>query len=70
MVIFNVAPVCVKNQLNFWPGDLNSVPGCKNLAANLLAKAWNSAPQVRSAHTIGAAKIAARKWAKSLNFKA
>ena len=39
------------------------VPGCKNLAANLLAKAWNSAPLVRRSHTLGAAKLAARKWA-------
>ena len=46
------------------------VPGSDIIAANLLAKAWNEAPDLRSASTLGAAKSAARKWAKSLDFKA
>ena len=46
------------------------VPGSDIIAENLLAKAWNEAPALRSASTLGAAKSAARKWAKSLDFKA
>ena len=45
------------------------VPGCDVIAANLLAKAWNEAPDLRSASTLCVAKSAAKTWAKSLQFK-
>ena len=45
------------------------VPGCRNLAANLMARAWNETSQVQNASSLGAAKIAARKWAKSIQLK-
>ena len=44
------------------------VPGYSNLAANLLARTWNSATELQNAQSVGAAKIAARKWAKTLQF--
>jgi len=42
------------------------VPGYGTLAANLLARAWNEAPNLQNASTLGAAKSAAEAWA-SLN---
>ena len=42
------------------------VPGYGNLAANLLARTWNQAPELQSAITLGAAKTAARKWAQTI----
>ena len=45
------------------------VPGCGTLAANLLARAWNDNLELRHATTLGAAKAAAKKWARSLQFK-
>ena len=45
------------------------VPGSTTLAANLLARAWNEAPSLKNATTLGAAKLASRKWARSLQFK-
>ena len=42
------------------------VPGYGTLAANLLARAWNQAPELQGASTLCAAKTAARKWAKSI----
>ena len=42
------------------------VPGYGNLAANLLARTWNEAPELQSAITLGAAKTAARKWAQTI----
>ena len=45
------------------------VPGCTTLAANLLARAWNEAPSLKISSTLGAAKLTARKWARSLQFK-
>ena len=42
------------------------VPGCRTLAANLLARLWNASPDIQSAVTFGAAKKAARKLSKSL----
>ena len=45
------------------------VPGCNNLAANLLARTWNEAKTLQNATTIGAAKSAARSWARSLQIK-
>ena len=41
------------------------VPGNRTLATNLMAKAWNSA-QIHDVETLGAAKIASRKWASGL----
>ena len=46
------------------------VPGSGTVAANLLARAWNDAPYLQNAPTLGAAKLAARKWARSIQFKA
>ena len=42
------------------------VPGCKTLAANLLARLWNKSHEIQNAETLGAAKKAARKLSKSL----
>ena len=44
------------------------VPGCGLLAANLLSRAWNESADLQNAKTLGAAKTAARKWSKSLNY--
>ena len=44
------------------------VPGHSTLAANLMARAWNQAPNLQTASSLGAAKSAAHKWAKSLPF--
>ena len=42
------------------------VPGNNTLAANLMARAWNSSTELHNVTTIGAAKSLARKWAKDL----
>ena len=42
------------------------VPGNNTLAANLMARAWNSSTELQNVTTIGAAKSVARKWAKNL----
>ena len=42
------------------------VPGNRTLAANLMTKSWNSAKELHSVDTLGAAKIASRKWASNL----
>ena len=42
------------------------VPGNKTLAANLMARAWNSSTELRTVTTVGAAKTVARKWASNL----
>ena len=42
------------------------VPGCRTLAANLLARLWNESPDIQKAETLGAAKKAARNLSKSL----
>ena len=42
------------------------VPGNNTLAANLMARAWNSSTELHNVTTIGAAKSVARKWAKNL----
>ena len=41
-------------------------PGNKILAANLMARTWNSATEVQTVTTVGAAKLAAQKWACNL----
>ena len=45
------------------------VPGYGTLAANLLARAWNEVPNLQDASNPGAAKSAAKSWARSLKFK-
>ena len=42
------------------------VPDNKILAANLKAKAWNSATELQTVTTIGAAKSVAQKWVRNL----
>ena len=42
------------------------VPGYPNLATNIMAKIWNSVPDLRNASTIGTAKSISRKWAKTI----
>ena len=42
------------------------VPGNNTLAANLMARAWNSSTELQNVTTIGAAKSVARKWAQNL----
>ena len=42
------------------------VPGNNTLAANLMARAWNSSTELQTVTTIGAAKSVARKWAQNL----
>ena len=42
------------------------VPGNNTLAANLMARAWNSSTELRTVTTIGATKPVARKWARNL----
>ena len=41
-------------------------PGCRTSAANLLARVWNESTDLRNAQTLGAAKLAARKFSKCL----
>ena len=45
---------------------IQSVPGNNTLAANLMARAWNSSTELHTVTTIGAAKSVARKWAQNL----
>ena len=45
------------------------VPGFNTLAVNHMARAWNDAPNLQNASTLGAAKSAARMWSRSLKFK-
>ena len=42
------------------------VPGNNTLAANLMARAWNSSSELQTATTIGAARTVAQKWARNL----
>ena len=42
------------------------VPGYGALAANLLARAWNHAPDLQGATSLKAAKAAARRWAQTI----
>ena len=46
-----------------------SAPGNDILPANLLARAWNEALDLQKATNLGAAKLAASRWARSLKFK-
>ena len=42
------------------------VPRNRTLAANLMARAWNSAVELHKVDNIGIARTASRKWASSL----
>ena len=42
------------------------VPGFKFLPSNLMAKVWNSVPELQAATTLSAAKIIAKRWAQSI----
>ena len=42
------------------------ISGNNTLAANLMARAWNSSTELHTVTTIGAAKSVARKWAQNL----
>ena len=42
------------------------VPGNKTLAANLMARAWNSSTELQTVTTLGAARTVAQKWARNL----
>ena len=77
-----IAPKKAKDPLgiNFFPSrfirtqtrSINSanatqpVPGNNTLAANLMARAWNSSTELHTVTTVGAAKVIARKWAQNL----
>ena len=45
---------------------IQPVPGNNTLAANLMARAWNSSSELQAVTTIGAARSVARKWAQNL----
>ena len=45
---------------------IQPVPGNNTLAANLMARAWNSSSELQTATTIGAARTVAQKWARNL----
>ena len=42
------------------------VPGYPNLASNLMARVWNSVPELHNASTLYSAKSISQKWAKSI----
>jgi hypothetical protein len=42
------------------------VPGFPTLASNLMARVWNSIPELQSASTLSAARTISRKWAKGI----
>ena len=42
------------------------VPGYPTMAANVMARVWNSVPGLENASSVGAAKALSRKWAKSI----
>ena len=54
------------NDCELFKSILLAVPGCRTLAANLLARLWNKSDDIQKAETFGAAKKAARKLSKSL----
>ena len=45
---------------------IQPVPGNNTLAANLMARAWNSSSELQTATTVGAARTIAQKWARNL----
>ena len=45
---------------------IQPVPGNNTLAANLMARTWNSSSELQAVTTIGAARSVARKWAQNL----
>ena len=42
------------------------VPGCSTLPSNLMARIWNSMPDLQTATTLGTVKTLARKWAQNI----
>ena len=42
------------------------VPGYPTMAANVMARVWNSVPDLKEASSVYAAKTASRKWAKTI----
>ena len=42
------------------------VPGYSNLASNIMARVWNSIPELHNASTLYSAKSISQKWAKSI----
>ena len=46
--------------------EIQPVPGNNTLAANLMARAWNSSSELQAATTIGTARTVAQKWARNL----
>ena len=59
--------VTVKNTRLASSSDISPpVPGFQTLPLNLLAKVWNNVPGLQAATTLGAAKILARKWARTI----
>ena len=42
------------------------VPGYPTLASNLMARVWNSLPELQNATTLGAARAISKKWAKGI----
>ena len=42
------------------------VPGYPTMAANVMARVWNSVPGLEDASSVGAAKAVSRKWAKGI----
>ena len=45
---------------------IQPVPGNNSLAANLMARAWNSSSELQTVTTIGSARSVARTWAQNL----
>ena len=42
------------------------VPGHDSLACNIMAKVWNSVPELHNASSLSAAREISRKWAKTV----
>ena len=42
------------------------VPGIQWLPSNVMARIWNTVPEIQTAKTLGAAKSIVRKWANGL----
>ena len=43
-----------------------TVPGYPNLASNIMARVWNTIPELQNTPTLGAAIAISRKWAKGI----
>ena len=42
------------------------VPGYPTLAVNVMARIWNSIPELENASSVGAAMSISRKWARTI----